>query len=137
MKFCARRRRAAFFFQRFSLVECLRFDMSAAARLFTHQRTAVSCCEWARARASYGLDQLEPLLLRFDEKTIRQAADALVSAGMREAGYPYVIRQECTAPEADAVGNRVIDGAPFPSRMPALIAVGDFEFGDRPILCFL
>jgi hypothetical protein len=38
--------------QRFFLVECLRFDMSAAARLFTDQRTAVSCREWARARAS-------------------------------------------------------------------------------------
>jgi alpha-galactosidase len=58
----------------------------------------------------------------YDEETIRQQADALVSTGMREAGCRYVIIQECIARERDAKGNLVIDSAPFPSGMPALVA---------------
>ena len=58
----------------------------------------------------------------YDEKTIRAEADALVSSGMRDAGYKYVIIQECIARERDAQGNLIVDSARFPSGMPALTA---------------
>ena len=58
----------------------------------------------------------------YDEKTIREQADALVSTGMRDAGYKYVIIQECIASERDAQGNLVVDSSRFPSGMPALIS---------------
>ncbi len=58
----------------------------------------------------------------YDEKTIRAQADALVSTGMRDAGYKYVVIQECIARERDAKGNLVADSVRFPSGMPALTA---------------
>jgi alpha-galactosidase len=58
----------------------------------------------------------------YDEKTIRAEADALVSSGMRDAGYKYVAIQECIVRERDASGNLIADSVRFPSGMPALIA---------------
>lgn len=58
----------------------------------------------------------------YDEKTIRAQADALVSTGMRDAGYKYVVIQECIARERDSEGNLIVDSVRFPSGMPALIA---------------
>ncbi len=58
----------------------------------------------------------------YDERTIRAQADALVSSGMRDAGYKYVLIQECIARERDADGNLIVDPARFPSGMPALVA---------------
>jgi alpha-galactosidase len=57
----------------------------------------------------------------YDEKTIRAEADALVSSGMRDAGYKYVVIQECIARDRDANGNLIVDSARFPSGMPALV----------------
>ena len=58
----------------------------------------------------------------YDESTIRAQADALVSSGMRDAGYTYVVIQECIARERDSAGNLIADSARFPSGMPALVA---------------
>lgn len=58
----------------------------------------------------------------YDEKTIREQADALVSTGMRDAGYTYVVIQECIARERDASGKLIADSVRFPGGMPALTA---------------
>ncbi len=58
----------------------------------------------------------------YDENTIRAQADGLVSTGMREAGYRYVVIQECISRERDAQGNMLADKARFPSGIPALVA---------------
>jgi alpha-galactosidase len=58
----------------------------------------------------------------YDEKTIREQAAALVSTGMRDAGYRYVLIQECIARERDAQGNLIADSVRFPNGMPALTA---------------
>lgn len=58
----------------------------------------------------------------YNEQTIREQADALVSTGMREAGYQYVVIQECIARERDAKGNLLADKERFPSGMEALVA---------------
>lgn len=61
---------------------------------------------------------------QYDEGTIRAMADRLLSSGMRDAGYKYLIIQECIVP----LGARAADGTllpdrkKFPTGIPALVA---------------
>src|SRR5579863_2966309 len=57
----------------------------------------------------------------YDEQTIRNQADALVATGMRDAGYQYLIIQECIAPTRDADGRLIADSKRFPHGIPALV----------------
>ncbi len=54
------------------------------------------------------------------EKLIRGAADALVATGMKDAGYQYVVIDDCWQVSRDGAGKIVIDAARFPSGMKAL-----------------
>ncbi|WP_229068540.1 ricin-type beta-trefoil lectin domain protein [Actinoplanes sp. DH11] len=59
-----------------------------------------------------------------NETLIRQTADAIVSTGMRELGYQYVVVDDCWFnPNRDAAGNLQGDPGRFPSGMKAL---GDY-----------
>jgi len=58
-----------------------------------------------------------------DEALIRRTADALVSSGMRDAGYAYVVIDDCWHGKRDAHGDIQPDPARFPSGMKAL---GDY-----------
>jgi alpha-galactosidase len=59
-----------------------------------------------------------------DETMVRQAADAMVSSGMRDAGYQYVVVDDCWFdPARDAQGNLRAHPTKFPSGMKAL---GDY-----------
>ncbi len=51
------------------------------------------------------------------------AADALISSGMKDAGYEYVVIDDCWQVARDAAGNVVVDAKFFPSGMKAL---GDY-----------
>jgi alpha-galactosidase len=56
-----------------------------------------------------------------NEALIRQAADAMVSSGMRAAGYQYVVVDDCWFdPARDAQGNLRAHPTRFPSGMKAL-----------------
>lgn len=57
----------------------------------------------------------------YDAQTIRAQADALVSTGMRDLGYKYVLIQECIAPERDASGNLIVDATRFPGGIKPLV----------------
>jgi alpha-galactosidase len=58
------------------------------------------------------------------EAAVRQAADAMVSSGMRDAGYQYVVVDDCWFdPVRDAQGNLRAHPTKFPSGMQAL---GDY-----------
>lgn len=57
----------------------------------------------------------------YNEHTIRQQADALVSTGMRDLGYKYLIIQECIAPTRDGGGHLIADAQRFPHGIPALV----------------
>jgi alpha-galactosidase len=54
------------------------------------------------------------------EDLIKQAADAMVSSGMKDAGYQYVVIDDCWQVDRDAQGNIVADAKHFPSGMRAL-----------------
>ncbi|HYC72439.1 MAG TPA: glycoside hydrolase family 27 protein [Opitutaceae bacterium] len=59
-----------------------------------------------------------------DEWLIRETADAMIANGMRDAGYRYIVVDDCWAERArDAAGNLVPDKTRFPSGMKAL---GDY-----------
>ncbi|HSL20244.1 MAG TPA: alpha-galactosidase [Vicinamibacterales bacterium] len=54
------------------------------------------------------------------ETLIRETADAIVSTGMKEAGYEFVVIDDCWQISRDAAGNIVADSRRFPSGMKAL-----------------
>ena len=59
-----------------------------------------------------------------NETVIRQAADTMVSSGMRDAGYQYVVVDDCWFdPQRDPQGNLRAHPSKFPSGMKAL---GDY-----------
>jgi alpha-galactosidase len=54
------------------------------------------------------------------EDLIRQMADAMVKSGMKDAGYQYIVIDDCWQVERDASGNIVPDAKNFPSGIKAL-----------------
>src|SRR5712691_7722773 len=48
------------------------------------------------------------------EDLIRQIADAMVASGMKDAGYQYVVIDDCWQLERDGNGNTVADPKHFP-----------------------
>ena len=54
------------------------------------------------------------------EDLIRQAADALVSTGMKDAGYQYIVIDDCWQVSRDNEGNIVPDAQRFPSGVKKL-----------------
>jgi alpha-galactosidase len=54
------------------------------------------------------------------EKLIKESADALVATGMKDAGYQYLVIDDCWQVRRDAQGRIVPDRDRFPSGMKAL-----------------
>ena len=66
------------------------------------------------------------------EKLIRETADALVTSGMKDAGYRYIVIDDCWQVKRDATGRIVADPERFPSGMKALadyVHVKGLKFG--------
>jgi alpha-galactosidase len=57
------------------------------------------------------------------EELIRGAADSMVKSGMKDAGYQYIVIDDCWQVSRDAEGNIVPDPQRFPNGMKA---VGDY-----------
>jgi alpha-galactosidase len=55
-----------------------------------------------------------------NEKVVRESADAMASSGMKDAGYQYVVIDDCWQTGRDAAGNIVADQERFPSGIKAL-----------------
>lgn len=55
-----------------------------------------------------------------NEQLIRSSADALVSSGLRDAGYTYIVLDDCWHGERDSVGFIHENPVAFPSGMKAL-----------------
>jgi alpha-galactosidase len=55
-----------------------------------------------------------------NENLLRQTADAMVSTGMKDAGFQYVIIDDCWQTSRDRDGNIVADPQKFPSGIKAL-----------------
>jgi len=55
-----------------------------------------------------------------NETVIREVADAMVSTGMRDAGYQYIVIDDCWQVSRDSAGNIVADAVKFPHGIKAL-----------------
>jgi alpha-galactosidase len=55
-----------------------------------------------------------------NEKVVREIADAMVSSGMKAAGYQYVVIDDCWQIDRDSAGFIIVDSTKFPSGMKAL-----------------
>ncbi len=55
-----------------------------------------------------------------DEKMIRDMADAMVTSGMKDAGYQYIVIDDCWQVSRDQRGDIVADPKHFPSGLKAL-----------------
>lgn len=55
-----------------------------------------------------------------NEKVVRQTADEMATNGMKDAGYQYVILDDCWQSGRDAQGNVIADATKFPSGIKAL-----------------
>ena len=58
-----------------------------------------------------------------NEKVVRHMADAMAESGMKDAGYQYVVIDDCWQTGRDASGNIIVDAERFPAGMKAL---GDY-----------
>jgi alpha-galactosidase len=56
-----------------------------------------------------------------DEQLVRETADALVTSGMKDAGYEYLVIDDCWQVARDAAGNVLADSRRFPSGMKGLV----------------
>ena len=80
------------------------------------------------ARAGDGLALTPPMgwnswnkfACNVSEKLIRAAADALVRSGMKDAGYQYIVIDDCWQVRRDEAGKIVADPERFPSGIKAL-----------------
>src|ERR1700748_206196 len=57
-----------------------------------------------------------------NEKVVRETADTMVTSGMKDAGYQFVILDDCWQTGRDTNGNIVADAERFPSGIKALAA---------------
>jgi len=57
---------------------------------------------------------------KVNENVVRQAADAMVSSGMKDAGFQYIVIDDCWQTSRDKDGNIVVDSQNFPSGIKAL-----------------
>ena len=54
------------------------------------------------------------------EQMIKEMADAMVSSGLKDAGYQYIVIDDCWQVDRDSAGNIIADMVKFPSGMKAL-----------------
>ncbi len=55
-----------------------------------------------------------------NERVVREAADAMAANGMRDAGYRYIVIDDCWQVDRDSQGNIIVDAKAFPGGIRAL-----------------
>jgi len=68
-----------------------------------------------------GWGSWNPYFCDYNDQSIRDQADALVSSGLRDLGYRYVLIQECLTSGRAADGSLIVDAKRFPHGMKALV----------------
>jgi alpha-galactosidase len=98
--------------------------LAAGAAVLLRPGTAVALENGVARTPPMGWDDWNTFGCNINETVIKQTADALVSSGMRDAGYQYVVVDDCWFnPNRDSAGNLQGDPSRFPSGMRAL---GDY-----------
>jgi alpha-galactosidase len=93
---------------------------SLAAALDHEQSSAGTSASMLASMPPMGWNSWNKFGCNVSEDLIRQIADAMVTSGMKDAGYQYVVIDDCWQVERDSNGNIVPDAKRFPSGMKAL-----------------
>jgi alpha-galactosidase len=101
--------------------------LASAAATFVPASAAQALENGAARTPPMGWNSWNTFACNINETLIRQMADAIVSSGMRDLGYQYVVVDDCWFnPNRDSAGNLQGDPSRFPSGMKAL---GDYLHG--------
>src|ERR1044071_7203647 len=104
-----------------------RLKVMLAAVLLLVSATATPAWAWDNGvgrTPPMGWNSWNTFFCNISESLIRGMADSIVSTGMRDAGYQYVVVDDCWMnPNRDSSGNLQADPTRFPSGMKAL---GDY-----------
>jgi alpha-galactosidase len=105
-------------------VVCVCAAMSAAQEPGTAARdaTAGPHVPWMQIASTppMGWNSWNKFGCNVSESLIREAADALVSTGMRDAGYTYIVIDDCWQVSRDAQGAIMADAQRFPAGIKAV-----------------
>ncbi len=101
-----------------SILSTLAF--AACARSVHGEPTARATAALLAATPPMGWNSWNRFGCNVSDKLVREIADAMVSSGMKEAGYEYVIIDDCWQAERHTDGNIVADARRFPAGMKAL-----------------
>ena len=89
--------------------------------LFTFTLTKGSALDNGLAKTPpMGWNSWNKFACNVSEKLIKEMADAMVTSGMRDAGYIYLVIDDCWQIDRDSQGNILPDPQRFPSGMKAL-----------------
>src|SRR5208337_46560 len=93
------------------------FALGSIAASVDHEQSFVGTLA---GRPPMGWNSWNKFACDVSEGLIRQTADAMVASGMKDAGYQYIVIDDCWQVERDSNGNIVADAKRFPSGMKAL-----------------
>ena len=95
--------------------------LTLAALLFLFSATNVSAHDNGLAKTPpMGWNSWNKFGCNVSEKLVKEMADTMVTSGMRDAGYVYLVIDDCWQIDRDPQGNILPDPKRFPSGMKAL-----------------
>ncbi len=97
------------------LVAALLFTTAAAAQEAPKAPPQKKVSEGLALTPPMGWNSWNKFGCNVSEDLIKGAADAMVSSGMKDAGYEYVVIDDCWQVERDKTGNIVADAKRFPN----------------------
>src|SRR3979490_2195132 len=90
--------------------------LAGAVSLFAEERVSAKLA----LTPPMGWNSWNKFACNVSDDMIRQMADAMVKAGMKDAGYQYIVIDDCWQVSRDAAGNIVADPQRFPAGIEAL-----------------
>ena len=95
--------------------------LAAAAPAFGHETLKLDAPKPVLASTPpMGWNSWNKFACNVSEQLVRQQADAMAASGMKEAGYRYIVIDDCWQKSRDADGNIVADPERFPGGIQAL-----------------
>lgn len=107
-------------FARFVVLLALALAASDPQRVAARQRQTAAPAPALAATPPMGFNTWNKFGCNVSEQLIRETADAMAANGMRDAGYRYVVIDDCWQVSRDDAGRIVADPQRFPSGMRAL-----------------
>ncbi len=106
--------------RRFPVKAVLLIMIAAAAFLWFGRTTLRALNNGLALTPPMGWNSWNKFGCKIDETIVKQIADAMVANGMRDAGYQYVVIDDCWQVDRDSKGNIIPDAKSFPSGIQAL-----------------